>query len=767
MKEKDFMKIFSSSPFGFAHHKIILDENKNPIDYCFLEVNESFEKLTGLKAEEILNKRICEVFPNIEKTNFNWIKFYGEIALNQKNGIFEQYSETLDKWYHVHAFSHEEEYFTTIFIDITENKKNIEELEGFFSVNLDLLCIADIEGNFLKTNKAWSQILGYETEELNKKKFLDFVHPEDTQLTLDAISSLKEGEEVLNFTNRYRCKDGNYKYIEWRSHPKGNLIYAAARDITERKKVEEELQRAKKQAEDASKAKSEFLANMSHEIRTPLNGVIGFTDLLKETSLSSIQKQYVDNVNISAHTLLGIINDILDFSKIEAGMMELEFMKYDILELIENSVDIIKYTANKKDLEVLLNVDNNIPSFAMVDPIRLKQILANLLSNAVKFTEKGEIELKVEFEMLNDKKGKFLFSIRDTGIGIKESQKNKLFKAFSQADSSTTRNFGGTGLGLIISNMIAEKMGSKIFFNSKEDKGSVFYFELITEIEYGERIDKKMIENVSRCLIIDDNENNRVILENTLKNWGIVCESCENGFEALKILENSQPFDIIICDYNMPYINGLETIRLIRDKLKLSSEKQPIILLHSSSDDIEILRKCKELGVRFRLTKPVKTKDLFNYLCNIHSNFDFEEKNQNSKNVEKKIYFQNESYKKILVAEDVPMNMQMIKALLNIICPAAIIIEAENGIQAVEKYKKESPDLIFMDVQMPDMDGLEATKEIRAYEKKVNENIPIIALTAGALKEEKEKSLAVGMDDFITKPIESKKIEECLKKYLK
>ncbi len=767
MKEKDFMKILSSSPFGFARHKIILDENKNPIDYCFLEVNESFEKLTGLKAEEILNKTIREVFPNIEKTSFNWIKFYGEVALNQKNETFEQYSEILDKWYHVHAYSHEKGYFTTIFIDVTENKKNIEKLEGFFSVNLDLLCIADIEGNFIKTNKAWSQILGYETEELNKRKFLDFVHPEDMQSTLEAISSLKEGEEVLNFTNRYRCKDGNYKYIEWRSHPKGNLIYAAARDITERKKVEEELQRAKKQAEDASKAKSEFLANMSHEIRTPLNGVIGFTDLLKETSLSSIQKQYVDNVNISAHTLLGIINDILDFSKIEAGMMELEFIKYDMWDLIENSADIIKYMANKKDLEVLLNVDNNIPCFAMVDPIRLKQILANLLSNAVKFTEKGEIELKVEFEMLNDKKGKFLFFIRDTGIGIKESQKNKLFKAFSQADSSTTRNFGGTGLGLIISNMIAEKMGSKIFFDSEEDKGSVFYFELITEIEYGERIDKKTIENVSRCLIIDDNENNRIILENTLKNWGIVCESSENGFEALKILENSQSFDVIICDYNMPYINGLETIRLIRDKLKLSSEKQPIILLHSSSDDVEVLRKCKELGIRFRLTKPVKTKELFNYLCNIYSKSDLEEKNKIPQNVEKKNYFQNESYKKILVAEDVPMNMQMIKALLNIICPEAIIIEAENGIQAVEKYKKESPDLIFMDVQMPDMDGLEATKEIRAYEKIANKNIPIIALTAGALKEEKEKSLSVGMDDFITKPIESKKIEECLKKYLK
>ena len=531
-------------------------------------------------------------------------------------------------------------------------------------------------------------------------------------------------------------------------------------DITEKKQVEEELLKAVAAAEAASKAKSEFVANMSHEIRTPLNGVIGFTDLLKSTPLSKVQEQYVKNANASGHTLLGIINDILDFSKIEAGMLDIDITKTDITEMLGNSVDLIKFAASEKDLEVLLDLDMNMPRFAYVDKIRLKQILANLLSNAVKFTERGVVELKTEFSEIDSKYGRFRFSVRDTGIGISKEQQARLFKPFSQADSSTTRRFGGTGLGLIISEMIAQKMGSKIEIDSIPGKGTTFHFEIVTKTEQGEKIDTSSLKDIKSCLVIDDNVDNRMILEHIMANWNIVCKSCDNGYTALDIIKESEPFDVIICDYHMPKVDGLQTIRLIRERLKLSPVQQPIILLHSSSDDAELHRKCDELGVRFRLTKPVKSDELYTYLCSVNTPFD--EKDSDDTQTVKHT---NEQYDftepiSILIAEDNDFNMLLIKAILGKTIPSAQIIEAKNGKEAVVLWLIEQPDLILMDMQMPVMSGIEATEKIREHEKKNGDvdHVPIIALTAGALLEEKEKCLNAGMDDFLTKPIEPEKL---------
>ncbi len=534
-------------------------------------------------------------------------------------------------------------------------------------------------------------------------------------------------------------------------------------NLLNRIKTQVELTNAMEQTKAASKAKSEFLANMSHEIRTPLNGVIGFTDLLKNTPLTTVQQQYVSNANVSGHTLLGIINDILDFSKIEAGMLHLEMIKTDMVELLENSVDIVKYAVDKKNLELLLNIDSSMPRFAVTDPIRLKQILANLLGNAVKFTEEGEVELKVNYEPLPKNKGKFSFFVRDTGIGITDSHKQNLFKSFSQADSSTTRKYGGTGLGLTISNLIAKKMDSSIQFDSKQGEGSIFYFDIVTYTEEGQKIDAVSINKIKRCLIIDDNANNRHILEDMLAGWSIVSESCDNGLSALKALQISKPFDVIICDYNMPYINGLDTIRMIREKLNLHQDIQPIILLHSSSDDEELHQKCDELGVLFRLTKPVKSNDLFSYLCQVHKP---ELKDVKHTETEKPKLEVMKGVVKILIVDDVLMNMMMIKAILGQIIPDAELIEATNGKEAVSKYEQVHPDLIFMDVQMPEMNGMEATREIRIIEQQSCRHTPIVALTAGAFKEEQERCHAAGMDDFLAKPVETKKIEQILKMYL-
>ena len=390
--------ILQSPLIGFAHHRILLDDFGKPVDYEYLAVNATFEKLTGLDAASLLHRTIRQVVPGFEKTGSDWIRIFGEVALGGGEREFEQFSEPLGKWFRVHVYSAERLYFTTLFLDVTESKKQAEELEGFFRVNLDLLCIADIDGNFVKTNAAWGEILGYSSEELDGNRFLDFVHPDDLPATLDAMSALGEGTKVMNFVNRYRCKDGSYRFIEWRSHPKGRLIYAAARDITEHRLIEDELRAATTRAEEmarkakaASIAKSEFLANMSHEIRTPMNGVLGMTELLLAGALGEEQRQYAQTIRASAESLLDILNDILDISKVEAGKLELKTLDFNLDMLREEFESSMRAVAEQKGLTLSCSVDPDVPRCLRGDPGRLRQIMTNLTGNAVKFTHRGEV----------------------------------------------------------------------------------------------------------------------------------------------------------------------------------------------------------------------------------------------------------------------------------------------------------------------------------------------------------------------------------------
>ena len=527
------------------------------------------------------------------------------------------------------------------------------------------------------------------------------------------------------------------------------------------------LRRAKEQAEQGGRAKSEFLANMSHEIRTPLNGVIGFVDLLMKTKLDNTQKQYMSTVFQSANSLLDIINDILDFSKIEAGKLELSIEQYDLYKLGEQVMDIVTYQANEKGLEILLNIQSDIPRFIWVDSVRLRQVLVNLLGNAVKFTNAGEIELKIIMLKTElDKNIKFRFQVRDTGVGIDPNNQQKIFTAFSQEDASTTRKFGGTGLGLTISNKLLGLMGSQLQVESEMGEGSTFFFDITLKTLEGEAVEwNNHLDKVENILIVDDNANNRVILKEMLALKSIHSEQVSNGKAAIDLLRSGKRYDAILLDYKMPEMDGIQTARGIREDLKLTVDVQPIMLLYSSSDDYEITKACEELGIKQRLVKPIKIQQLYTAL---HELINKIEPVENIYVEEKPLVLKTECKLggiRILIAEDNPINMLLARTIFSKLFPEAKVVEAENGKIAVEKFKETNPDIIFMDVQMPEIGGYDATKIIRALEKE-GKRIPIIALTAETIVGEKERCMEAGMDDYITKPVLKATIEKTVIKWL-
>lgn len=537
-------------------------------------------------------------------------------------------------------------------------------------------------------------------------------------------------------------------------------LYAS---LIQRFELEQSLKREMQKAQAANDAKSEFLANMSHELRTPLNGVIGFSELLMEAKLDKVQLQYTTAINKSAKSLLNIINDILDFSKIEAGKLELDIVKTDVVQLIDNVIDIVKHSAEKKGLEILVNIPENLARFAYVDSIRISQILVNLLNNAVKFTDKGEVELKVTFEVLTNEKCKYTFNVRDTGIGITDKQKLNLFKAFTQADTSTTRVFGGTGLGLSIAQKLAQKMDSQIVFESVVNQGSVFGFSIVVDYEMDGTLFKEKINQLNRVLLIEDNHSSRTCIQRMLNNWGLEVVTCESASEAIFILQMSNPYDLIIVDNSLHTISGIESIQHICRKLNITVESQNFLLLHASTDDYYFHHDCEQVGIKYMIEKPLRYDEVFGYLSAIN----IQTRNMLTERAEKAEQISTVPIHKILVVDDDMFNMMLAKAMIDRIVPGVEIVEAKNGKVAFEKVIEQDFDLVFMDVQMPEMDGNEATMAIREYESKLQKHTPIVGLTAGALLEERNKCFSAGMDDFLTKPIESDRLSETIKRILK
>lgn len=911
--------LFEASPKG-----MLLSKEK---DGLIIKKNQTINQILGITESEFYNNyRYLHTMPFYKNLNTNnRLVYYEKDFVNLKN-------QSITVAVSLQKLNFENENYIYTFVDdITDRKiaQNIlsenERQYKFINENIkDIVWILDANTfSFIFISASVKNMLGYKSEEMLNTVIYNYISEKDIQTFKNIIekeidmfnSNEHKNHSILLNELTLLCKNGKTILTEistklYFNKISGKLeIHGVARDVTERTKTQDKLNKTNimlkeansktfelvEEANKANNAKSEFLANMSHEIRTPLNGVIGFTELLKKTKLNSIQKKYVENTNTAANSLLDIINDIIDLSNIEDGELSINKKKTDIIDLIEKTTDIVKYQSDKKGIEFILNIQLNFPQYANVDAVRLKQIFINLLNNGIKFTDKGEIEFNVSFEKIDETIGVFNFSVKDTGIGIKNEEKDKLFQAFSQANTATASKYGGTGLGLIISNLIAEKMDSKINFESEYMNGSNFYFSITTKYYFGELNKKIKINNINNAIIIDNNIKSRTILADRLKSYGLKVSVFDDSFSGLAVLQSNNIFDLLFINFSLPELNGLETIKIIRNKLQLNDDQLHIILLNNSCNEISISKELKKYNIVFELFKPLKIQDIHNSLMHLsnvkkslYSNEDdnsFDTNNQkvdsekikneknktaeinltgnnkitnkgsefyetekelNNENIpndnlndnknfsdnnnlsQKEIITDNKNLlekephtdtcktshinedkpnhkiedknedksedksenktkhinedktnhknednqniksisKKIIIAEDVPMNMILITKIVKKILPEVEIFQAENGKKVLEHLKNFTPELILMDIQMPKKDGIETTIDIRKNEITTGVHIPIIALTAGALKIEENKCREAGMDGFITKPLNIDLLKNEINKYI-
>ena len=643
-----------------------------------------------------------------------------------------------------------------------------DELEMFCNLSSDLLCVANLDGYFQRLNPAWTRVLGFDEAELRASPFLDFVHPDDRERTSEAMAVLASGSGLVNFVNRYRGRDGSYRWLEWTSTPSVNeeAIYAAARDVTDRKHADQalkesadnlgqlvkELEVARQKAETAALAKGEFLANMSHEIRTPMNAVIGMTDLALRTALTPQQHEYIQTANKAAEALLAILNDILDVSKIEAGRLALDLTPFSLRDTVEDAVRLFGMRAYEKGLELVCRILPDVPDALIGDPGRLRQVLVNLVGNAVKFTDRGDVIVEVALTSVAEAEAVLQFTVSDTGIGIAAEKQWKIFGPFVQADSSTTRRYGGTGLGLTISAQLVEMMGGRIWVTSEEGRGSQFRFVARLGLQSHPQIEPPpSVDGLRglRMLIVDDNATNRTILQELLDSWHMNATAVDSAATALAALTaaaiEQHPFHLVLTDASMPDVDGFTLAHQIAGDGRLAGAKVIVLTSSGAAPD----RPPGDGEIAAQLTKPVKQSDLLDAILTTFSTTpvahpaDVATVKWRPSDGERRL--------NILVAEDNPTNQRLVVLLLD--QQRLRVTTVANGREAVEKASERPFDLILMDVQMPEMDGFEATAAIRRREQASGDHIPIIAMTAHAMAGDRERCLAAGMDAYVSKPL--------------
>lgn len=819
---------------------------------------------------------------------------------------------------------------------------NSDDLREFFELSLNLWCIAGTDGYFKHLNPAWETTFGYSREELLSLPYLNFVHPDDREATLTAAAAVATGRNILSFENRYRCKDGSYKWLLWSAIARleKQRIYAIAADVTDRKcqearlaaqyavtrvlaeaptlatatprilaaiceslgwsvgaiwrvdqnekllrcvqtwqmpavqvpdfdrvtraqtfllgvglpgrvwsqaqpvwiedvtrdanfprapiaaqeglhaafgfpillKMEvlgvleffshqiqkpdrmlldmmgaigsqigqfierldaedalrayaEELEIARKRAEEATQAKSEFLANMSHEIRTPMNAMIGMTELALGTRISRQQREYLNAIQSSADALLTLVNDILDFSRIEARKLRLDLVAFDLRDVLEDAMRVLAPRAQQKGIELACHIDSQVPDALVGDPLRLRQVIMNLVGNAIKFTEQGEVVLRTQTESQSNGTIQLHFSVTDTGIGIPPEKQSLIFDAFSQADSSTTRRYGGTGLGLAISAQLVELMGGNISVESQPGRGSTFRFSARFAAQQP-GIEQPLATwrtlTDLPVLVVDDNATNRQILMEVLTDTHMRPVAVESGPAALDALEKSlhvgQPFAVALLDGHMPNMDGFELAERISQDERHSNLK---VVMLTSAGRPEDASRCRKLGISASLSKPIKQSELFDVIISVIG----EPARKRARGMpRRKKGRADHGELRVLIAEDNEVNQLVARRIFEKLGHKVTVVGT--GREALAAVQSRQFDLVAMDVQMPEMDGLDATRAIRAWEEKTGTHVPIVAMTAHAMKGDSERCLAAGMDGYVSKPIRIQELEKAISQTL-